>query len=295
MDKSLTTSTHRSTNGGNLALHNSRIQSLSVRLSQKPDTVDDVMRGMEATIRKRQDREACLAEIAAMIGMVAVTYCGVNLAKSPPEIMAASLDLVTKEFQDIGAHEIGTAFRMAGAGKLAVDITAYGGYFTAGHIGRVLTAYMAERGRMVVGIMRAQEEERVEMAKSEAVEANRRTLDEWRRKYEDAVAMREEEPFFQKWEDIPYRWAVWVIRHSGLVPDDPTRREELRAEAKAIVKRDTIKRKEALDELSTHERASIREQLSSFNEGRVPFDLQGRVVAVYTRLIIWDYVKASWQ
>lgn len=141
-----------------------------------------------------------------------IKYCAITYCASPntePETLKESARFVISQYSGLNFHEIREAFRFAAAWKIDASLAAYHGQFSVRILGDVLSTYSDYRtqaARQVRARIRAQESERENAERAEAMRQYFGTL------AEQFQALVEQNTKYQRWQDLPGWFCERLVR-----------------------------------------------------------------------------------
>ena len=145
----------------------------------------------------------------AEIKFCATTYCAAP--NTEKDVISESVRFVSTQFGNFNISEIREAFRLAAAGSIEADLTAYYGMFSVNILGRVLSTYQDHRTqayREVRARIAAQEQEMEAEMRADILKERFGTISE------QFAALQVENRKYRRWQDLP----AWFCRK--VIQDD---------------------------------------------------------------------------
>lgn len=185
-------------------------------------SVDAAIRGYQHPLRKEENPSGLLLlelpQIAQEYGARKMLGDGVQ---------KECVRLILTKFKNIGVFEIREAYRLKAAGHLkAPGAEMWGGEFNADQLGKVLSAYVEHRKKIIAEFL--EEKQRAE----ESAETKRRRK-EFDEKFPRMIEQAREEK--KDWRDVPEYWYD-AARIRGMFSFEPGEANAIFAEAKKLAK-----------------------------------------------------------
>lgn len=240
-------------------------------------------------------KQDVVEKVNAALIICASMYCGVQKDKTEPETMKEATRFVYSKFNMLGLDEIREAFSMCAANIFeGVNMKAYFGTFTISMLGDILHAYKKHRDDILDKLLKAQqaaEDERLQEERK--VVKNEEVRLQAKEEIELAIkAAKDGLPFWEHWEDIPIHYTQIAIDYKIINLSD-AEKLTLWHEAQRLSKMQIIK--EATEVLNTEKRAmqvkAARDILQQIKEGQEINKLKDNAKRIYSKLLIWEYVK----
>jgi hypothetical protein len=253
--------------------------------------LEDIVEGMNLPIKSLPEENMKQLVVETIQG-IAVSYCGAVIEKSENFLWRECVRLIKRDFNFIGVMELITAFRLAASRKINADLTAYGGIFNVNMLGSVLTAYVDYRAKAVTALVQAKREEELKAQEELSREKSMKVNSEWVEKFNHAISEKESDhPDFMSWEEIPFPFAEFISKNSGLInlPDD--RKAQLWKLAQALAKAEAIAKQDEQKWEGRAERFAMRSVLGEIRKGVLPKLLTSRAHINYCKLFVWEFIK----
>lgn len=143
----------------------------------------------------------------AEVKFCAATYCAAP--NTEKDVISESVRFISSQFANLNISEIREAFRLAAAGSIEADLTAYYGMFSVNILGRVLSTYQDHRTQ-------AYREVRARMAEQEAEMEAEIRADILKEKFgtiqEQFTVLQSENRKYRRWQDLPGWFCRRVIQ-----------------------------------------------------------------------------------
>ncbi len=211
----------------------------SRNLKIKHHLVEKVHAGYVRPIRNHDINELLDGQngLAAYLQKVAQSYQATE--EQPAHVWLECLETVFSHYSHLGIEELKLAFQLKEAGYFeAPGGEAYGGFFSAGTLAKVLRAYNQWRNKVIAGLHNAYYIQQAEAKKAEIIEQRKAKFDEKFPELIKAFAVQEKEVDGKKswrrsWQDVPVFWYD-VAKRKGMLNLDRETALEIFEDAKGI-------------------------------------------------------------
>lgn len=147
--------------------------------------------------------------------------------KIEKHILQECIRLVLEKFRALGLNEIREAYRLKASGFLeAPGAEMWGGTFNADQLGKVLTAYVDHRRRIVAAYIEEQEREQEK-------EKARQRREDFNRRFPDMIGKAKQE--ITDWREVPEYWYDAAMRR-GWIEFGPGEAQGIFSEAKELAR-----------------------------------------------------------
>jgi hypothetical protein len=201
---------------------------LAATCGMHPDRCQVIVTGYNNKIIT-QDQDFAGKFLLMEIRKIAQQYGG--RIDSLTDVVAECVKLTLTNFKLIGLEEVREAFRAYAANELSINAETYGGIFNVATYGKVLSAWVDYRKKVVAQYLKDQEEKQQQENERKRQEMARRKHDQDFPKW-----IEKGKAEFQTWEDVP-EWFYHTALRLGLLKFDPGEAQAYYEEAKKIAQR----------------------------------------------------------
>lgn len=206
--------------------HSEHTKNLCLKVASKTGlmakTIETVLAGRQNPVRTQDDAARLLFQ---QLPIIAQEYGARQ--KLAGHVLKECVSLVLEKFKTIGINEIREAYRLKSAGHLqAPGSEMWGGEFNADQIGKVLTAYVDHRRRIIDAYLKEVEAQK----ERERSEYRRREFD---KKFPNMIEKARKEK--TDWRDIPEYWYVAAMKR-GMIEFEDGEAQLIFEEAKELAK-----------------------------------------------------------